>query len=58
MLAPIVDLAETLHLGGIVLPYVSGINSNNHVIKDLLASQSAYLIVDCFGEIPIIQIPL
>jgi hypothetical protein len=56
MLAPIVDAAETLHPGSIVLLYVPWINGNDHVIKDLLASQSAYLIVELFSEIQIIQI--
>jgi hypothetical protein len=57
MFTPIVDLAETFHLRRILLPNISWINGYDHIIQDVLAPQPAYLLVDDFGEIPIIQIP-
>ena len=38
VLAPIVDLAETLHLRGMLLPDISWINRNDHIIQNILAS--------------------
>jgi hypothetical protein len=49
--APIVNLAETLHLRCVFLPDIARINGNDHVIQDILAPQSAYLMIDDFGEI-------
>jgi hypothetical protein len=55
--APIVNLAKALHLRCVFLPDIGWINGNDHVIQDSLAPQPAYLIVDLFREILVIQIP-
>src|SRR5271157_1623396 len=54
--APVVDLAEALHPGGVSLPYVSRINGDDHVVEDVPASQPAYLTVDFLGEIPVVKV--
>ena len=56
VLAPVVDLAKALHLGGMLLPYVPRIDGDDHIIEDVPASQPAYLAVDLFGEIPVVEV--
>ena len=46
LVSGVMDLAEMLHLQNILLPYISRINGNDHIIEDLCTAKPAYLIVN------------